>query len=233
MIKIIFDLTCNTTYRKYMYINDLRFLTITFSLLLTSCGWLGLDNELNITDQKLPYWHKLSARNTDELNMVVIHATELTDLAEAREYGERVLYEESGTGASGHFYIDRDGSIYQYVPDNRIANHTSGWNAKTLGIELINLGRYPNWYHTDYQYMQEAYPDEQIDALILLVNELKSRYAGIKFTQGHEELDTRMIPSDNNPDINVPRKMDPGPYFPWARFLEAVDLRKETPPKVD
>jgi len=27
----------------------------------------------------------------------------------------------------------------------------------------------------------------------------------------------------------VPRKMDPGPYFPWDRFIKAVDLKKETP----
>ncbi len=207
--------------------------TILIATLLTGCGWLGLDAELDITDDKLPYWHKLSARSTEELNMIVIHATELTDLAEAREYGERVLYEESGTGASGHYYINRDGSIHQYVPDDRIANHTSGWNAKTLSIELINRGRYPNWYHSDHQYMQESYPDEQIDALILLVNELKNRYPTIKFTQGHEDLDTRMIPAENNPDLNVSRKMDPGPYFPWERFLEAVGLRKETPARED
>ena len=199
-------------------------------LSLTSCGWLGL-NQLDIKDNKLPYWLNLNARTTDELDMIVIHATELSDLDEAREYGERVLYEQSSTGASGHYYIDRDGTIEQYVPDNRIANHTSGWNSKTIGIELINRGRYPNWYHSDHQKMQEPYPPAQIDALILLVNELKSRYPSIKYTQGHEELDTRMIPAENNPDKEVPRKMDPGPYFPWDQFIEAVDLKKETPEK--
>jgi len=166
----------------------------------------------------------------DEINMIVIHATELTDMVEAREYGERILYSNE-TGASGHYYIDRDGAIEQYVPDNRIANHTSGWNSRTLSIELVNRGRYPDWYHSDHQVMQEDYPDAQIDALILLVNELKSRYHSIQYTQGHEDLDTRMMPAENDPDIEVHRKMDPGPHFPWARFLEAVDLKKETPEK--
>ena len=199
-------------------------------LLLSGCGWLGFNAPPDIIDNKLPYWLKLSARTTDELNMIVIHATELTDMAQAREYGERVLY-DSGTGASGHYYIDRDGTIEQYVPDNRIANHTSGWNSRTLSIELVNLGRYPNWYHTDHQQMQEAYPPAQIDALILLVNELKSRYPSIKFTQGHEDLDTRFMPSDNDPETEVARKMDPGPHFPWNQFLNAVNLKKETPNK--
>ena len=205
---------------------------LIISILISACSyWPFGSEEPAVIDNKLPYWLNLQARTTDELNMIVIHATELTDLDEAREYGERVLYDESGTGASGHYYIDRDGTIEQYVPDNRIANHVSGWNAKTIGIELINKGRYPNWYHSDHQVMQEAYSEAQINALILLVNKLKARYPTINYTQGHEELDTRMVFSDNNPEVKVPRKMDPGPYFPWDLFIEAVDLKKETPPK--
>ena len=58
----------------------------------------------------LPYAELLAARAPDAIDTVVIHCTELPDLATAREYGERVLY-ESGTGNSGHYYIDRDGRI--------------------------------------------------------------------------------------------------------------------------
>ncbi|MCP5382852.1 MAG: N-acetylmuramoyl-L-alanine amidase [Kordiimonadaceae bacterium] len=200
------------------------------TLTLSGCGWFGYHEPLDIADNKLPYWLKLNARTTDELNMVVIHATELTDMAEAREYGERILY-ESGTGASGHYYIDRDGSIEQYVPDNRIANHTSGWNSRSLSIELVNKGRYPDWYKSDHQAMQEPYPRAQIDALIKLVKELQSKYPSLKYVQGHEDLDTRMMPAEDNPNIEIHRKLDPGPYFPWPRFLAAINLKKETPPQ--
>lgn len=186
-------------------------------------------SELEIKDNKLPYWQSLSERSTDDLNMVVIHATELTDMAEAREYGERVLYEDSGTGASGHYYIDRDGTIEQYVPDDRIANHTSGWNKKTISIELINLGRYPNWFHTDNQVMKEPYADAQIDALIKLVNEFKRRYPTIEYTEGHEDLDRRMMAAENDPARDVPRKMDPGKHFPWDRFIVETGLKKQAP----
>ncbi len=197
-----------------------------FLALLSACD---NSNELNIRDHKLPYWQNLIERSTDELNLVVIHATELTDMAEAREYGERVLYEGSGTGASGHYYIDRDGSIEQYVPDDRVANHTSGWNRRSLSIELINLGRYPNWFHTDHQVMQEPYPDAQIEALIKLVNEFKRRYPSIEFTEGHEDLDRRMMAAENDPTRDVPRKMDPGKHFPWERFIAGTGLKREAP----
>ena len=82
-----------------------------FSLLLclTACA------SGDIKNHKLPYWNKLGERDTADLNMIVIHATELTDIDEAREYGERVLY-ESGTGASGHYYIDRDGTYGTICP---------------------------------------------------------------------------------------------------------------------
>jgi len=198
-------------------------------LTLSGCSIWPLGGDVDVRDNKLPYWAKLTARTTEELNMVVIHATELSDLAEAREYGERVLYSQSGTGASGHYYIDRNGTIEQYVPDNRIANHTSGWNDKTLSIELINKGRYPNWYHSDHQVMREPYPKVQIDALILLVKQMKSEYPTIKYTQGHEDLDIRMVEAENDKSKMVPRKMDPGDHFPWERFLDEVGLKKETP----
>lgn len=213
-------------YRNNME-NLIKYTFATICLLLLSA--CDNNNGLDIVDHKLPYWQNLNERSPDQLNMIVIHATELTDMAEAREYGERVLYAGSGTGASGHYYIARDGSIEQYVPDDRTANHTSGWNSRTLSVELINLGRYPNWYHTDHQVMKEPYSDAQIDALIKLVNELRRRYPNIEYAQGHDELDRRMMASENNPDVDVPRKMDPGEHFPWDRFILETGLKKETP----
>ena len=70
----------------------------------------------------LPYESLLELRPRDRIDLVVIHCTELPDLASARSYGEQVLY-DSGTGNSGHFYIDRDGSVHQYVSVERVAHH--------------------------------------------------------------------------------------------------------------
>jgi hypothetical protein len=94
----------------------------------------------------------------------VVHCTELPDIAAARAFAERVLYAETGTGNSGHWYIDRDGSTWQYVPHERIAHHVRGHNPRSIGIELVNIGRYPDWLDSRRQAMDEPYPAAQIGA---------------------------------------------------------------------
>ena len=81
----------------------------------------------------LPYEARLEARAPSQIDLVVIHCTELPDLALARQYGERELY-ASGTGNCGHYYIDRDGSVHRYVDPLRIAHHVRGYNARAVGI---------------------------------------------------------------------------------------------------
>ena len=64
-----------------------------------------------IHDQPLPYIDRLPERDAGAVDTVVIHCTELPDLATAREYGERPLH-DNGTGNCGHYYVDRDGGIW-------------------------------------------------------------------------------------------------------------------------
>src|SRR6056297_175013 len=114
----------------------------------------------------LSYAQRLEPRDPAAITRVVIHATELPDLDTAREYGERIHYPASRTGNSGHFYIDRDGTIEQWVPLDRVAHHVRGHNAGSIGIELVHSGRWPDWYHSGSQHWTELYPERQIDALI-------------------------------------------------------------------
>jgi len=169
----------------------------------------------------------LEKRSLTQIDLVVIHCTELPDMTMAREYGERVLY-EAGTGASGHYYIDRDGSIYQYVDLAHIAHHTRGFNPRSVGIEIVNTGRYPNWYDAGNQVMSEPYTVEQISVLKKLLLRLKSECSNLQFIAGHEDLDTAMVSASDNPDQKVFRKRDPGPQFPWQDILAAVELKKIT-----
>jgi N-acetylmuramoyl-L-alanine amidase len=177
----------------------------------------------------LPYEQKLDARPLSQIDLVVVHCTETPTLASAREFGERVLYEASGTGNSGHYYIDRDGRVLLYVRPDRVAHHVRGHNPRAIGIELVNTGRYPHWRDSKHQGMDEPYPEAQIAALIALLAHLQAQFPSVKFIAGHEDLDREMEQALDDPSVQVPRKRDPGPLFPWERIMEGVRWERLTP----
>jgi hypothetical protein len=88
-------------------------------------------------------------------------------------------YPDSGTGASGHYYIERDGAISRFVDPVRSANHTRGYNPRSIGIELINLGRYPDWYDSRRQAMTDPYPEVQIESLLALIAVLRADFPAL------------------------------------------------------
>jgi N-acetylmuramoyl-L-alanine amidase len=173
----------------------------------------------DVTVAALPYEGRLQLRPRAQVDLVVVHCTELPDLAIAREYGERILYPQSRTGNSGHFYIDRDGSVHLFVRPTRIANHVRGYNPRSIGIELVNVGRFPDWLDSRRQAMDEPYPEPQIQALVALLGSLRRELTSLAWIAGHEDLDTGTEAASDDPTLQVPRKRDPGPRFPWPRVL--------------
>ncbi|WP_426700326.1 N-acetylmuramoyl-L-alanine amidase [Rhodanobacter sp. Col0626] len=178
---------------------------------------------LTIHEQPLPYVDLLTQREAGTVELVVIHCTELPDLAMAREYGERVVH-ASGAGNSGHYYVDRDGAVYRYVPGDRVAHHVRGHNPNSIGIELVNQGRYPHWWDSRHQQMTEPYRDAQIHALGALLAQLRRDFPNLRHIAGHEELDVAMMPASDDPAREVHRKLDPGPMFPWADVVDDCGL---------
>ncbi len=180
---------------------------------------------VEINQRPLSYADRLTPRAVSGIQRVVIHATELPDLETAREYGERIHYPESVTGNSGHFYIDRDGSVEQWVPLDRVAHHVADHNGDSIGIELVNQGRWPDWHDSRRQHWPQPYSERQLTALIALLRELNRSLPELKCMVGHDQLDRRMVPASDNPAAWVRRKTDPGPRFPWQRVAEAVALK--------
>lgn len=181
---------------------------------------------VTIRQRPLAYTPRLEKRQLDDIRLVVIHCTELPDLAAARAWGEKQVYPDSGTGNSGHFYIDRNGSIEEWVPPGRVAHHTRGYNPVSIGIELVNLGRYPNWFYSTHQQMTEPYPERQIGALTDLLNHLAAQLSGLHDIAGHEDLDTGSIPAEDRPEVMIRRKLDPGPCFPWPGIMDRISLNR-------
>lgn len=184
---------------------------------------------LDIRPSLLPYASLLETRPLQEVETIVLHCTELPDLHTAREYGERVHYPETGTGNSGHYYLDRDGATELWVPENRVAHHVHGFNRRSLGIELVNSGRYPDWYHSRHQAMSEPYPEPQIDALLRLIAALAGRLPALRSIAGHEDLDLSTVPASDDARLEVRRKRDPGEQFPWPTVLSACGLPRFKP----
>ena len=181
--------------------------------------------QLRVHDHLLPYVDRLAARDPASIDLLVIHCTELPALATAREYGERVVH-ASGTGNSGHYYIDRDGGVFRYVPDERVAHHVRGHNEHSIGIELVNTGRWPDWFDSRKQAMSEPYPDAQIDALLALIAQLRARLPNLRHIAGHEDLDTGMVVASDDASLQVRRKLDPGTQFPWTRIMMSCGLQR-------
>ena len=174
---------------------------------------------MRIIDDLLPHNDSLSLRDVGEVAMVVLHCTELPTLKDARDAALR----KPGTGASGpaeaHYYIDRDGSVSRFVNDDRVARHVAGHNEHSIGIEMVNLGRYPDWFASGQQVPTEEYPEGQILSLLDLLSELRHRLPSLRELRRHSDLDKRLVPARDNPKTMVHRRIDPGPLFPWERVL--------------
>lgn len=172
----------------------------------------------------LPYAGSLQARQLGSIDLIVIHCTELPDLVMAREFGEEILYAESATGNAGHYYVDQSGRIEEWVPLERVAHHVRRYNLRSVGIELVNPGRYPNWLDSRFQNMTEPYTEQQIAALLHLLQQLERRLPALVWISGHENLDTGCVAASDDPSKSVRRKLDPGPLFPWLSLLEGSSL---------
>ncbi len=134
------------------------------------------------------------------VSMIVLHYTGMQDAASAIA---RLC--DPAARVSCHYLISEDGQILRMVPEERRAWHAgnSWWrgvtdiNSASIGIEIVNPGH-------DFGY--RPFPEEQIDALVPLMAEIKERYG---ITRGNVV---------GHSDIAPTRKQDPGELFPWGRL---------------
>jgi N-acetylmuramoyl-L-alanine amidase len=152
------------------------------------------------------------------VDTVVIHATEIPTLREALKMARDTSDRKPMDGICAHYYISRKGTLYRVVPDHRIANHCRGWNDRSIGIELVNRGRYPRWFHPDSQRFDQSYTESQYRALDRLLRLLKKRYPRIRQCLPHSDLDRRRVLSTDG-RTRVRRRIDPGPRFDWSKII--------------
>ena len=74
-----------------------------------------------IQRQAVSYETRLAAREMARVDLLVIHCTELPDMAMARLYAEQIQYPGTQAGAWGDYYIDTSGGLGRYGAPTRVA----------------------------------------------------------------------------------------------------------------
>lgn len=156
---------------------------------------------LNIVERPSP---NHDARAEGPVDILVMH---YTGMKTAEEALARLCDPEAKV--SSHYTIDRDGTVYRHVAEERRARHAgvSYWagvrdvNSRSIGIEIVNPGH-------EFGYIPFAEP--QIAALIDLSRGILARHPTISPSRvvGHS-------------DVAPNRKQDPGELFPWDRLAES------------
>ena len=159
-------------------------------------------NDININKQDLnsiPRSNKGGIRG-NPTKVVLHHTGEFgADESEAIKVIEK--FKNPSSKVSAHYLIDRDGTIYQLVNDNEIANHAgnSGINQQSIGIEIINSGK-----------KNDVYTSQQYLALNGLLDDFENNY-GIQRTNeniiGHYEV----VRTEGV-------RWDPSPNFEWFKI---------------
>jgi N-acetylmuramoyl-L-alanine amidase len=141
-------------------------------------------------------------RGADPVDILVLH---YTGMKTAEEALARLC--DPASKVSAHYTIDRDGTVYAHVPEERRAWHAglSWWrgvrnvNARSIGIEIVNPG---------HEFGYVPFTDDQTASVIDLASGILKRHP---------------IPARNgvgHSDVAPARKQDPGELFPWARLAE-------------
>ena len=157
-------------------------------------------------------------RRTTPVTKIVIHSTGGPACSPKQAFqsgtlNSNIKHFKAESGKVGiHYIVDKDGTIAQMVPEDHIAYHVVGYNAKSIGIELINNGN-----------GQDPFPPEQIHALEFLLGDLLSRYSlGPESVVAHADLEKRHY-TCGTVDAG-PRRVDPGSNFPWQEIRAYLSL---------
>ncbi|MEM6603615.1 MAG: N-acetylmuramoyl-L-alanine amidase [Pseudomonadota bacterium] len=154
-------------------------------------------------------------RAYDHIDMIILHYTGMP----TAEMALKRMTEDVAPRVSAHYFISRSGQIFGLVPEEKRAWHAgiAYWkgekdiNSRSIGIELENKG---------HEWGYEAFPDAQIEALIALIKDIKTRH---------------IIPTQNilaHSDVAPLRKKDPGEKFPWHRLAEENLIPHIKPQKI-
>ncbi len=156
--------------------------------------FLGMCEEKGLKNINCDYLDRLKRgkrkRAREEIKRIILHHT-------AESSFSQTYHGLKARGLSYHYVIDKDGTIYQLVPEAYMAWHAKGANFDSIGISLVNTG-----------YANDQYTEAQYESLNELLKDIIGRYPNL-------ELDNQHIFAHYEVS-NV--KWDPSPNFDWAKI---------------
>ncbi len=157
---------------------------------------LAVDTVLTLSDLKLSLTEEYCLQHygfrgykLDAPKMIVVHHTVIPTLEETIALFKRDHLASNRTRINNfsslnvgiHYVIDKDGAIYNLLPDSIIARHIIGFNHVSLGIENVAVSA-------------EDLTEAQLESNISLINLLAERHSSVEFLIGHDEYNDRSLP---------------------------------------
>lgn len=198
----------------------------TFRIIDKPITWNEEREQLSL--QYLKERHGLDKTSASiEPQMVVVHWTAIDNIEVTFDVfnpttlgGRADLTGASNLNVSSQFLIDRDGTIFRFLPDTTFARHVIGLNYLAIGIENIGSDNMP---------LTKA----QLKSNELLIRYLKRKYP-IDYVIGHHEyqnFQTTDLWKENDPNYRT-IKSDPGDKFMNQLRKKLSDLNLKPVPKL-
>jgi N-acetyl-anhydromuramyl-L-alanine amidase AmpD len=211
---------------------------LTTATMLSSCSNITIVKKPVTFDEKrtalsLQYLKERHGIDTDQITidpkLIVLHFTVIPTLAGTMRVFESptlpssrvAISSASQLNVSAQFVVDRDGAIYQILPDETtFARHVIGLNYAAIGVENVGDG--------DANPLTAA----QLEANVNLVRYLKGKYPGIEYLIGHQEYNLfreHELWKETDPGYRT-EKSDPGIQFMEDIRNQVNDLNLKGPP---
>jgi N-acetyl-anhydromuramyl-L-alanine amidase AmpD len=198
----------------------------TFRIIDKPITWNAEREQLSL--QYLKERHGLDKTTASiEPQMVVVHWTAIDNIEVTFDVfnpttlgGRADLTGASNLNVSSQFLIDRDGTIFRFLPDTTFARHVIGLNYLAIGIENIGSDKMP---------LTKA----QLKSNELLIRHLKRKYP-IDYVIGHHEyqnFQTTELWKETDPDYRTV-KSDPGDKFMNQLRKKLSDLNLKPVPQL-